>query len=283
MFGPHVDYLLLRPFCHARNRREREVAVAAAPWVPQLADFLEYFDGRLDLRGKAVLDVGCGGGEMAIEIAEAGAARVVGIDMVPKLIDAARARLAQRPELARRVEFVCADVHAWQPGEAFDVAISRAAFEHIEHPGAFLQRLGVLLRPGGVLATVFGPMFHSPFGDHLWGFFDVQIPYRGVLFNEQALLRLRREFYRPHEPVARWSDLSGGLNRLRYSEFVAACRDAGLEPVILRPNVTPRRRRALRLLAPISDALGRVPVLRDLIAHAPIALLRRPAAGAPTA
>ncbi|HYJ81010.1 MAG TPA: class I SAM-dependent methyltransferase [Longimicrobiaceae bacterium] len=279
MFGPTIDYHLLRPLCHSRGlRTSGEVTDARPQDRGELLGFLGYFEGRVDLRGKSVLDVGCGTGEMVMEAAQLGAARAVGVDLLPRWIALARERVEGRPELRERVDFVCADIHAWEPAERFDVVISRTAFEHIHDPGPFLHRLVQFLAPGGMFATLWQP-FHGPFGDHLGGFFRVRIPYRGVLFNERALLRLRAEFFRPGDPVERWGDIDIGMNRLRYSEFVRLCRETGLEIVLLRPNLTPRHRRLLRPLMRLSDALGRIPIVRDYVAAAPIALLRRPAAG----
>lgn len=280
MLGPTIDYYLLRPFCHSRGRLTAE-EVAAANRVPGTDDemmsrFLGYFDGQLDLRGKKVLDVGSGTGEMVIQAAQLGAARAVGVDLMQRWVDFARRRLEKEPpEVRDRVEFVCSDVHAWDTAERFDVIVSRTAFEHIRDPGPILQRFAELLAPGGVFAAIWEP-FHGPFGDHMNGFFKVQIPYRGVLFNEKALLRLRSEFFRPGDPVERFRDIDIGLNQLRYSEFVRLCEQTGLEVVMQRPNATPANRRWLRPLMRVSDALGKVPVVRDYIAAAPVVLLQRP-------
>lgn len=278
MFGPTIDYYLLRPLCHSRGlRTAAETAAFAEPADERVLEtFLGYFEGRVNLRGKSVLDVGCGTGGMALEAARLGAARVVGVDMLPRWIRLIGERLEREDsEVRRRVEFVCADVHEWEPEDAFDVVVSRTAFEHIHDPGPFLHRIVRFLAPGGLFATIWEP-FHGPFGDHMDGFFRVQIPYRGVLFNEKALLRLRTEFFRPGNPAERWEDIDIGLNLLRYSEFVRLCRETGLEVLVMRPNPTPANRRWLRPLMGVSDLLGRVPVVRDYVAAAPIALLRRP-------
>ncbi len=55
-------------------------------------------------------------------------------------------------------------------------------------------------------------LLHSPFGDHLWGFFRVQIPWRGILFSQEALLRLRQDCFRPGDGVSRSQDVAGGPN-----------------------------------------------------------------------
>ena len=115
----------------------------------------------------------------------------------------------------------------------------------------------------------FGPLFHSPFGDHMWDFFRLQIPWRGVLFSEQAMLKLRRECFRPTDPAQRLGEIAGGLNQMRYSEFLGHLRAAGWQFDYLAVNAI-----ELPLVRPLSDALARVPVLQDFIAHNVYCVLR---------
>ncbi len=55
---------------------------------------LDYIDGHADLRGKRVLDVGCGGGILAESMARRGAAFVKGIDMAEQSLETARLHAA---------------------------------------------------------------------------------------------------------------------------------------------------------------------------------------------
>ncbi len=90
--------------------------------------------------GSAVLDVGCGAGELALAVARMRpGARVIGVDVSHDLVEAARARAGDRhPD----VEFVLADAASWSlPGFAPDLIVSRhgvmffgdpvAAFAHL--------------------------------------------------------------------------------------------------------------------------------------------------------
>src|SRR5262249_59325831 len=112
------------------------------------------------------------------------------------------------------------DLYQWTPGEEHDVLMSFDALEHIDAPGAFLRRMADFIVPGGVAVLAFGPLFHSPFGDHMWDFFRLQIPWPGLLFSEKAVLRLRRECFRPTDPAESYETVAGGLNRIRYSELL---------------------------------------------------------------
>ena len=70
-----------------------------------------------------------------------------------------------------------------------------------------------LLKPNGTAYVSHEP-FQSPVGDHMhFGFFNFLIPYRGILFSEHAILKLRRECYRPTDTAMRFQDIVGGLNK----------------------------------------------------------------------
>jgi hypothetical protein len=101
-------------------------------------------------------------------------------------------------------------------------------------------------------------------------FFRVQLPWRGVLFNERALLRVRRECYRPTDPAERLQDVAGGLNRMRYGEFLRYLERTGWRARFLRVNAgIPRRARA------VSRVITSVPRARDYFVHNVYAVLER--------
>jgi len=77
------------------------------------------------------------------------------------------------------VRFIRRDLRAWVPDEKYDALLSFDALEHIEDPEAFLRKMTEFVVPGGVAVLAFGPLFHSPFGDHMLDFFRLQIPWRG--------------------------------------------------------------------------------------------------------
>ena len=154
------------------------------------------------------------------------------------------------------------------------------AMEHIDDPQASLRRMGELIAPGGVAVLAFGPLFHSPYGDHMWDFFRLQIPWRGVLFSEQALLRVRAECFRPTDTAKSYREIAGGLNLMRYSEFLRYVRQTGWAFAYLAVNTFLRNKPALRAL---SGRLTRTPLLQDYFVHNVYAVLRRVDEGMPLA
>ena len=89
-----------------------------------------YFRAMGDLRGKRVLDIGCGEGADALLLAALGA-RVTAIDVSPKAIELARNR-ARSSGLEEDVEFVCAPLEtAKLRDRTFDVVCGDNILHHM--------------------------------------------------------------------------------------------------------------------------------------------------------
>lgn len=98
-----------------------------------------------------VLDLGCGTGENALHLAARGH-RVFGVDLVPRAIEAARAKAAARG-LAESVRFEAADALALELGETFDTVLDSGVFHVFSDAERPVYRRAVArhLRPGGRL------------------------------------------------------------------------------------------------------------------------------------
>jgi SAM-dependent methyltransferase len=283
MLGETLDYLFLRSLAHRRNLATEEQldllfsrtsARAIEEAMPKLRKFVDRFEGHLPIQpGLHYLDMGCGSGELTLALARLGIKRITGVDFLPRNIDRAQA-LGRSTGASRDVRFICQDLRAWVPEEKYDVLLSFDAFEHIDDPGMFLRKMADFLAPGGIAVVAFGPLFHSPFGDHMWDFFRLQIPWRGVLFSEKALLRVRRECFRPTDPASSYREIAGGLNLMRYSGFLRHAADTGWEFDYLAVNTFLNRLPPLRF---ISNAVMRIPSMRDYFVHNVYAVLRRAA------
>jgi 2-polyprenyl-3-methyl-5-hydroxy-6-metoxy-1,4-benzoquinol methylase len=99
--------------------------------------------------GESVLDVGCGKGELAYDLAERGGARVTGIDTSPDALEFARSRFA-----SERLELLQADALTWTPPHPFDVVVLSNVLEHIADRVLLLERLVALARPSRMLIRV---------------------------------------------------------------------------------------------------------------------------------
>lgn len=111
------------------------------------------------LRGRQVLDLGCGFGWFCRWAAGQGAARVLGVEISERML--ARAR-AQTPDPA--VTYLKADLERFEPeAEAFDLAYSSLAFHYLTDLAGLLRRVHAGLRPGGALVcSVEHPIMTAP-------------------------------------------------------------------------------------------------------------------------
>lgn len=110
---------------------------------------------QLPDRCRRVLDVGCGAGAFAAELAQR-VQQVDALDRSPLMIEAARRRTAGN------VNCILADVlRDPLPAESYDAIFSICALHHMPLQDA-LPRLAATLRPGGVLAVISLPRRDLP-------------------------------------------------------------------------------------------------------------------------
>jgi len=92
--------------------------------------------------GKVVIDFGCGTGEDAVEMAQRGAKKVIGIDLRQKVLDCAT-WAARRAGVSDRCIFTT------HTDEKADVILSLDGFEHYDDPEGVLKTMRELLRDSG--------------------------------------------------------------------------------------------------------------------------------------
>ncbi|MFO0325866.1 MAG: bifunctional 2-polyprenyl-6-hydroxyphenol methylase/3-demethylubiquinol 3-O-methyltransferase UbiG [Burkholderiales bacterium] len=115
---------------------------------------LKHIDQRVSLRGKTVLDVGCGGGILAESMAVAGA-NVKGIDLSERPLKVAELHklesLAAGKSLALNYELIAAeDLAAHEPAK-HDCVTCMEMLEHVPDPASTVRACAALAKPGGWL------------------------------------------------------------------------------------------------------------------------------------
>jgi 2-polyprenyl-3-methyl-5-hydroxy-6-metoxy-1,4-benzoquinol methylase len=113
------------------------------------AEVDRYLDG-IDLSKLSVLDIGCGLGGVDLHLArEHGAARVIGIDIDPALIERCN-QLAEKYQATEQLQFRCVE-----PGPlvfeaaSFDIVTSKDSIIHIADKYELARDIFRILEPGG--------------------------------------------------------------------------------------------------------------------------------------
>lgn len=101
------------------------------------------------LRGRRVVDVGCGGGILSESMARAGAT-VTGIDLAASAVAAAQAH-AQDENVTVDYRVTSTEALAAEAPGHFDVVTCMEMLEHVPEPGAVVAACAQLARPGGTV------------------------------------------------------------------------------------------------------------------------------------
>jgi 2-polyprenyl-6-hydroxyphenyl methylase/3-demethylubiquinone-9 3-methyltransferase len=109
---------------------------------------LEWINGLASIKGKQVLDVGCGGGILSDAMARAGAT-VTGIDLAGKSLKVAQlhALESQTPNVSYRE--ISAEALAAETPARFDVVTCMEMLEHVPDPASIVKACSTLVKPGG--------------------------------------------------------------------------------------------------------------------------------------
>lgn len=167
-----------------------------------------------EIKDKTVIDYGCGYGQEAVEMAQRGARRVIGIDTWEKALGRANEN-ARKAGVTSICEFTGTE-QASQAGlhrQMADVIFSLDAFEHYTDPESILKHMRSLIKPGGRVRICFGPPWLHPYGGHLFSIF----PWSHLIFTEKAQIRWRSDF--KSDGATRFHEVDGGLNQMTIRKF----------------------------------------------------------------
>ncbi|HZI48229.1 MAG TPA: class I SAM-dependent methyltransferase [Pyrinomonadaceae bacterium] len=202
VLGGEVGYRLLRQLVKISPGNEVTTAYDG------LSKMEVFFGPNIwqDLADKTVLDFGCEAGIEAIDMAQHGVRRVIGLDIREEPLKAAR-------EAAKKAGLEDACVFTTKTDEKVDVVVSLDAFEHFADPAAMLKVMRRLLKEDGYILTCFGPTWYHPLGGHGFSIF----PWAHLLFTESVMMRWYRE--ESGKPAYHFNEVSGGLNQLTVRAF----------------------------------------------------------------
>ncbi|MGY6273600.1 bifunctional 2-polyprenyl-6-hydroxyphenol methylase/3-demethylubiquinol 3-O-methyltransferase UbiG [Achromobacter denitrificans] len=158
------------------------------------------------LAGKAVLDVGCGGGILSEAMARSGA-EVTGIDLADKSLKVARLHGLESGVKVDYRKIPVEELAAELPGH-YDVVTCMEMLEHVPDPVSIVRACSTLVKPGGWV-------FFSTLNRNAKSFVF-------AIVGAEYVLRLLPRGTHSYEQFIKPSELS------------AAARGAGLEPVSMR-------------------------------------------------
>ena len=119
-----------------------------------LRSALELLDRVPIVDASLVYDLGCGSGDVTRQIADRFAgARVIGVDYSGEILKTASASPS-------RIEWLQADIAAWEPERAPDLIYSNATLHWLDNHATLLPKFLGFLAPGGCLAVQV-PLNHS--------------------------------------------------------------------------------------------------------------------------
>lgn len=120
--------------------RRREVNANNLFELPTLFSMLP------DLKGKSVLDLGCGSGERCMDYINLGAAKVTGVDISEKMLAVAKDRFSN-PKITY-IRMAMEDIGVLE--ESFDVVISSLALHYVEDFAGVVKNVYSHLNDGGI-------------------------------------------------------------------------------------------------------------------------------------
>ena len=215
--------------------------------------------GHVDLRGKRVLEIGCGNGVEVWTMAHALGADAHGIDVL---------QLGSWDAFAGdRVHFRCGDmaVDNPYPPNSFERVVSYTVWEHVLHPHALLRETYDVLEPGG-LAWIRANLYAGPKASHRYR--EIHFPWPHLLFTDEVV----REWDVAHGRPPKGNSWVNRLSMHHYRNYFA---DVGFRVRRLTIQETPIDE---AFYARFEDVLGRFP-RTDLRQDFFLAVLEKPRTG----
>ncbi len=119
-----------------RQLRRDGLGLNSALEIPALAALLP------PVAGLRVVDLGCGEGELAVRLATAGAAEVIGVDLSASMLS----RAHEHPS----VRYVQSDIATFDlPADSVDLVVSSLALHYVKDFDALVARIARWLSPAG--------------------------------------------------------------------------------------------------------------------------------------
>ncbi len=150
-----IRTLFTRPWIFELGARFYAWFTAQHIWRESCAGLVAHFPAPRANRALLVLDLGCGPGVTAIEMAKRRpTARIIGLDLAPRMLDEAQ-RYTRAADLDGRIDYVLADAtHLPFAGDALDVITGHSFLYLVRERESVLAEAYRVLRAGGHYASM---------------------------------------------------------------------------------------------------------------------------------
>jgi SAM-dependent methyltransferase len=208
------------------------------------SQFEAYFNWDL-IRGKRVLDFGCGTGPLSLLCAQNGARSVLGIDLAADRVERAREICGKdNPNLS-----FCLEEHTDRislPDNSVDVIVCFDVMEHVMDYEAIMREWARVLAPGGCVLIWWSVWWH-PYGHHLHTM--IPLPWVHVFMSDESLFRVCARIYdTPQFQPRIWHFDAAGKRKANpykgrvYFDDLNKLTIAGFDKVVAKVGLWPRRK-----------------------------------------
>lgn len=134
-------------------------------------------------KGKKILDVGCSDGLVCDLLLNENPESVTGIDVLETVGENYKdPKITYFRMDAENLSF---------EDQSFDLTFSIATLEHCKDPLKVLQEMKRVTKKGGHCYVQAGPLYHSPFGHHMFGYFD-DYPWIHLRLSKEEIIEYSR-------------------------------------------------------------------------------------------
>lgn len=209
----------------------------------------------IDVRGKRVLEIGCGHGGITWFTGINGASRAVGIDINVRNLEIAHKLkdvLSWREKDGCAIEFY--EMNATElnfESENFDIIMADNVFEHFMEPEKVLKECYRVLSRGGIVVIGGMPSYYSKYGLHLKN--GLKLPWANLLFSERTICNVMVRLCKEDTTLSeiypgvknnpeKIRDLRAyrDLNGMTYNNLKKLARKSGFAVTDFRVSSTPR-------------------------------------------
>lgn len=232
----------------------------------------------INLKGKKVLDFGCGSGVGTVCLSSQNI-DVVGVDNNQPGNDSIKEAEEYALECRSKATFACMDGESLNfPEESFDAVLAVDVFEHLKAPRKVLSEIKRVLKVGGSLVMIWQP-YYAPYGGHLKLY--SKNPWRQLMpfFNKEKYLQKACK-KNPVSSYKREIKVLNSLNKLTMRRFRKMIISSGLnlrvvKRVPFRIDKTVTGLSIERLFRVILNKLPLIPIIEEFTTQSVLIILEK--------